>query len=159
MKKLSFNHLIIIILLFISMLFFLFQQFIFHDLHESGFLFFQDLIFMPIEILLVTFILDKILREREKKERLEHQNIVISSFFSEIGNDIIRLFNKDIANKKELSALLCLDQDWNNSNFDETVKTLNSFSYRFNITPDSLNEIKAVLSKKKTYIVSIYSRT
>ncbi len=157
MKKFTFNHLIIIILLFISLVFFTLQMFIFHNLHESGFLFFQDLIFMPIEILLVTFILDKILRDREKKERLQHQNIVINSFFSEIGTDTIRLLNKDIINLKELSILLCMNQDWNNAKFDNTLKVLNSFSYQFNITHDSLNAIKSSLSKNKAYILSFFS--
>ncbi len=157
MKKFTFNHLIIIILLFISLFFFTLQQLIFHNLHESGFLIFQDLIFMPIEILLVTFILDKILRDRERKERLEHQNIVINSFFSEIGTDTIRLLNKDIVNLKELSILLCMNQDWNNAKFDNAFKILNSFSYQFNITHDSLNVIKSSLSKNKAYILSFFS--
>lgn len=157
MKKFTFNHIIIIILLFISLFFFTLQQFIFHNLHESGFLLFQDLMFMPIEILLVTFILDKILRDREKKERLQHQNIVINSFFSEIGTDTIRLLNKDIVNFKELSILLCMNQDWNNVKFDNTLKVLNSFSYQFNITHDSLNVIKSALSKNKAYILSFFS--
>lgn len=157
MKKFTFNHLIIIILLFISLFFFTLQMFIFHNLHESGFLFFQDLIFMPIEILLVTFILDKILRDREKKERLQHQNIVINSFFSELGTDIIRLLNRDIINLKELSILLCMNQDWNNAKFDNTFKVLNSISYQFNITHDSLNVIKSALSKNKAYILSFFS--
>ena len=157
MKKFTFNHLIIIILLFISLSFFALQQLIFHNLHESGFLLFQDLIFMPIEILLVSFILDKILREREKKERLEHQNIVINSFFSEIGTDTIRLLNKDIVNLKELSILLNMNQDWDSAKFDNTFKVLNSFSYQFNITPESLNAIKDALSKNKTYVISFFS--
>ncbi|NMC55739.1 MAG: hypothetical protein GYA50_00760 [Eubacteriaceae bacterium] len=157
MKKFTFNHLIILILLFISLIFFSLQQFIFHNLHESGFLLFQDLIFMPIEILLVTFILDKILRDREKKERLQHQNIVINSFFSEIGTDTIRLLNKDIVNIKELSILLCMDQNWDNVKFDNVFKTLSSICYQFNITPDSLKTIKAALSEKKTYVISFFS--
>lgn len=157
MKKFSFNHVIIIILLFISIFFFTLQQFIFHNLHESGFLFFQDLIFMPIEILLVTFILDKILRDREKKERLEHQNIVINSFFSEIGTDTIRLLNKDVVNLKEISILLCMNQNWDNAKFNDTFKILNSFSYKFNITPDSLRTIKTALSTKKSYVISFFS--
>lgn len=157
MKKFNFNHIIIIILLFISLFFFTLQQFIFHNLHESGFLLFQDLMFMPIEILLVTFILDKILRDREKKERLQHQNIVINSFFSEIGTDTIRLLNKDIVNLNDLSILLCMNQDWNNAKFDDTFKVLNSFSYQFNITHDSLNAIKSALSKNKAYVLSFFS--
>jgi hypothetical protein len=157
MKKIKFNHVIIFILFFASITFFILQQVIFHDIHESGFLLFQDMIFMPIHILLVTFILDKILRDREKKERLEHQNIVISSFFSEIGTDTIKMLNSNIIELKEISSLLNMNQAWEDSNFKSVAKTMATYSYHVNITQDLLVELKRQLPQKKGYLLSLFS--
>lgn len=157
MKKLKFNYVIIFILLIASITFFILQQIIFHDMHESGFLFFQDLVFMPIHILLVTFILDKILRDREKKERLEHQNIVISSFFSEVGTDVIEMFNPSITEIEEISSFLNMNQTWDDATFKHVSKTMEGYSYHVKITQDLLSMLKTQLPKKKEYILSLFS--
>jgi hypothetical protein len=157
MKKLKFNYVIIFILLIASITFFILQQIIFHDLHESGFLFFQDLVFMPIHILLVTFILDKILRDREKKERLEHQNIVISSFFSEVGTDVIEMLNPNITEIEEISSLLNMNQTWDDATFKHVSKTMEGYAYHAKITQDLLSILKKQLPKKKEYILSLFS--
>jgi hypothetical protein len=157
MKKLKFHHVIIFILLFASATFFVLQQLIFHDMHESGFLLFQDMIFMPIHILLVTFILDKILSDREKKERLEHQNIVISSFFSEIGNDVIVMLNTNIVELEKISSVLNMDQTWEDNNFKSAAKIMAAYSYHVNVTQDLLAKLKKQLPQKKEYLLSLFS--
>jgi hypothetical protein len=78
MKRLRFNHAVMMILTALSAVFFVLQYLIFRDIEEETFLLFQDLMFLPIEILLVTFILDRILRSREKQEKLQQIHIVIS---------------------------------------------------------------------------------
>jgi len=48
-----------------------------------------DVAFVPIEVLLVTLIIHRLLSEREKRTRLEKLNMVIGAFFSEMGTDVI----------------------------------------------------------------------
>ena len=81
MKILKSKPLFIIILLSVSCLFFILQNVLFHNTHEGLFLIFQDLIFLPIHVVLVTLILDKIISMREKEEKIERLNILINDFF------------------------------------------------------------------------------
>jgi len=157
MKKISFNHLIIIILLLVSVIFFTLQQILFHDIRESEFLFLQDLMFMPVEILLVTFILDKIVKEREKKERLSNLNILISSFFGETGIFIIKSMNKYIQNIKDLSSLMDIDDNLGESDFKTQLKRVMTFEPDIKVASSTIANIKADLVSKKNYIVSLFA--
>lgn len=51
-----------------------------------------DIAFVPIEALLVTLIIHRMLRMREQRAMLKKLNMVIGAFFSEIGQDLLKLF-------------------------------------------------------------------
>jgi hypothetical protein len=45
----------------------------------------SDIAFLPVEVLLVTMIIHRLLEDNEKKARLDKLNMVIETFFSEMG--------------------------------------------------------------------------
>lgn len=49
----------------------------------------HELAFVPIEVLLVSLVLHRFLERREKRERLEKLNMVIGTFFVEMGSDAL----------------------------------------------------------------------
>ena len=49
----------------------------------------NNLGFLPIQILFVTLIVDELLKKRERKAMLEKMNMVIGTFFSEVGKDLM----------------------------------------------------------------------
>jgi hypothetical protein len=51
--------------------------------------FMGDLAFIPIEVLIVTIIIDRTIDSREKQQRLEKLNLVIGTFFSRAGNPLL----------------------------------------------------------------------
>jgi len=51
-----------------------------------------ELAFLPLEVLVVTLIIDRLLHEQEKKARLKKVNMVVGAFFSEMGLDLLREF-------------------------------------------------------------------
>ena len=157
MKRLRFNQAIVIILIAFSFFFFVLQYLIFHNLKEEMFLLFQDLTFLPIEILLVTFILDRVLRGREKQERLQQVRIVISAFFSEIGTDALAGISGMIAGSEHIKNSLDMKTSWVIKDFDsasEAVKTA-----KLHAEPDakSLIAIRDALTPKKEYLLQMFS--
>lgn len=157
MKRIRFNHVIIIFLAVLSVVFFILQQLIFGDMHESGFLFFQDLMFLPLHILLVTFILDRILHAREKRERLEQLNIVIGAFFSEMGTNAFAVLNSYIFGSKDIQELLDMNANWSNKEFDNAAKQIQAHSFNAHYTSDSLAHLQEILPQKKTYLLQMFS--
>ncbi len=157
MKRLRFNHIIIIVLVIASVVFFLLQQLIFHDIHESGFLFFQDIMFLPVHILLVTFILDRIIYAREKRERLEQMNIVIGAFYSEIGTDALAALNPYISNIGDIEALLDMTSAWTNKSFDTAAAAIKPYPFRICDDACPLVNLLSELPQNKKYLLDMFN--
>jgi hypothetical protein len=65
---------------------------VFHDSHHILIYLVGDLAFIPIEVLIVTLIIDGVLESREKAARAEKLNIVIGTFFSTTGIPLLKRF-------------------------------------------------------------------
>jgi len=65
----------------------------FHDVHHIMIYLVGDIAFVPIEVLLVTLILHKLLSNMEKNALMEKMNMIIGAFFSEIGTELLKYFS------------------------------------------------------------------
>ncbi|MEL7603647.1 MAG: hypothetical protein AAGU77_10885 [Bacillota bacterium] len=157
MKRLKFNQIIVIVLLALSVIFFFVQYLIFHNLEEEAFLVFQDLTFLPVEILLVTFILDRILHSREKQERMQQVRIVMSAFFSEMGTDVLSGIGEMIPDKAELKDKLDMKAGWNAKDFAAVSDALKHI--KLYAIPDAkrLAALRDSLSPGKGYLLQMFS--
>lgn len=46
-----------------------------------------DIVFVPVQVLLVTLIIERLLNERERQAMIKKLNMVIGAFMSEVGGD------------------------------------------------------------------------
>ena len=65
---------------------------IFRDAHHIFIYLLGDIAFLPVEVLFVTLIINQLLSNREKRIKLKKLNMVIGTFFSEAGGQLLRLF-------------------------------------------------------------------
>ncbi|MFA0816614.1 MAG: hypothetical protein ACC608_12610 [Anaerofustis sp.] len=155
-KKFGWNQRIMLVLIVLSVLFAVIQLVLFHDTKESVFLFLQDLIFLPINILLVTFILDRIIQTREKQEKLDHMNIVIGAFFGEIGNDFLRLISQNIAEIDQIRQLVDMNADWSDRQFDRAAATVTSLSFTVVASNEYLQSLKQRLPADRMQLTRLF---
>jgi hypothetical protein len=85
MKRNRWSLILAITLLGISALAYLAQIAVFHDARNTIFYMLQDIAFVPIQVLLVTMIVNELLTRREKLEMQNKLNMVIGAFFSELA--------------------------------------------------------------------------
>jgi len=64
---------------------------VFRDSHHIFIYLLGDVAFVPIEVLLVTLIIHRLLAEREKRAIFEKLNMVIGTFFSQVGSALLRI--------------------------------------------------------------------
>ena len=155
MKKFRFEHMVIIVLVGLSVIFFLLQQLLFHDIHESSFLFFQDLVFLPLHIVLVTFILERVLNAREKRERLEQINILISAFFTETGAAVLETLKPCLDGPDP--ETLQMNANWTDKMFDAAARDTRAGVYHASPSADTLTALKALLPQKKAGILAMFA--
>ena len=76
-------------LIAISAILYLFHYAIFRDPHHIFLWSMTSLAFLPISVLFVTLIINQLLSGREKRARLEKLEMVIGTFFSEVGTRLL----------------------------------------------------------------------
>jgi hypothetical protein len=148
--KYSIWYLIIaIVLLVLSAVFYMLQIHIFHKEEETFFLMLQDLSFVPINVLLVTLIIDRLLKRREKQNLLNKMNMVIGVFFNDIGMELLKICGGFIENIDEINSELQVSQRWDDRDFNKITKHFNIKPTRFILNNENLTILKDFLEKKK----------
>lgn len=85
---------------------------IFRDFHQLSFYFLLDVAFLPMSVLFVTLVVDRVLSERERAGRRHKMNMVVGVFFSELGRPLLGLLQAVLSPGQELlSALQITAQD------------------------------------------------
>jgi len=92
---------------------------IFHDEEHILVFFFSDLAFIPIEILIVTLIIDQLLASRERQARMEKLNMVIGTFFSTLGTPLLSMLARADEGVDAIRSELIFDGDWDSTRFRE----------------------------------------
>jgi hypothetical protein len=99
---------------------------IFHDEHHLFIFFTGDLAFIPIEILIVTLIIDQMLESRERKSRMEKLNMVIGTFFSTLGTPLLAMLSRADPGIGAVRPRLVIGDNWGAGQFIEVKTCLDS---------------------------------
>src|SRR5574342_1318351 len=113
MKKLQRQLALGAVLIVLSTLLYIFQIRVFHAERDTFFYLLQDLAFVPIQVLLVTVIVDQVLRLRDKAAMLNKLNMVIGTFFSEVGTGLLKSFAGFDHHIDRIRPELVVKGDWN----------------------------------------------
>lgn len=140
-----------LILIFLSVIVSISHYLIFKDIHNLMYYLLIDIAFLPLQVLLVTIILNELLSGREKKVLLNKLNMVIGTFFSEIGTELLKIFLKFDNNQQPDFALINL----NNEDFSKFHKIIKNHNFEINSKRDELNLLKAYLVGKRLFLLSL----
>nr|WP_010245479.1 hypothetical protein [Acetivibrio cellulolyticus] len=143
-------------LILLSLTFYGIQFLVFNDSKTTVFYFFQDIAFVPINVFLVSVVLDQIISKREKQEKLRKINIVISAFFNEIGTPLIKLLAQYNLNFHDLKAKICIKSDCIGEDFDRTLKIVESFEFDVDSRIMDLTVLKEFMHTHKSYILGMF---
>lgn len=82
LRRFSFIFYLAIAFLALSAITYLIHYLIFRDVHYILIYMVGDLAFLPLEVLLVVLIIERVLARRERQIRLQKLNMVVGAFFS-----------------------------------------------------------------------------
>ena len=154
-KRYSFVITLTAIFLLLSGLTYFIHYVIFRDIHHIFIYMVGDLAFLPLEVLLVVIIIERILTHREKQAKLQKLNMVVGAFFSEVGNHLLGNLLKEFNNREEISQHLNITEQWTQKDFRNAA----DFAYELNIEIDcqnvDLESLKAFLSSKREFLLTL----
>jgi len=146
-----------IVLIAISTSIYLTQVYVFHKVDDTLFYLFQDLSFVPINVLLVTLILDRLLKKREKQSLLNKMNMVIGVFYNDIGNELLDLLGKFAVNINEISSRLQISASWDKKDFKSRISQHFIDPEKISLNSELLLSLKVFLIEKKQGLLNMLS--
>lgn len=138
-----------IILVFTSIVLYIALYWTFHDPHQELFLLGIDLAFVPLEVLFVVLVIETAIGEREKRIMMEKMNMVIGTFFSEVGAELLtRITNYDPDTDKIRHSLL-VNANWSAADYKRAIGDIEKFDYTLKITGRDTNSLEFLVSTKE----------
>jgi hypothetical protein len=155
MKKAGWQLLFGIILILISSVIYYSSNLYFKNPRDIIYLLIQNIAFLPMQVLFVTLILDRLMSSREKKAMLSKLNMVIGAFFSEVGTGLIKQIILMDQKRTELFPLLLVKPGWKGNQFNTVRKNIKQYPFLINIQTGNLFQLKTFLLEKRGFMLSL----
>ncbi|MGQ9610868.1 MAG: hypothetical protein ACUVWN_16350, partial [bacterium] len=114
-----------------------------------------DIAFVPINVLLVTLIIDKLLSIREKRSLIEKLNMVIGTFFSEIGMELLIFFLEYDTKPDKTRENLIITDKWAEKDFSNVSKKIKNYEYLIESRNGNLKSLKSFLMSKRDFLLRL----
>jgi hypothetical protein len=154
-KKPSWQFWITLILLASSVTTYFLHYLIFRDAHHIFLYMVGDIGFLFIDVLLVILIIERLLSQREKRALMNKLNMVIGTFFSEVGLELLNRFSTFVPQASDLQKKLEINPTWSKRQFQEAVKESRGFPYSVSIDVGALGGLQQFLIIKRSFMLHL----
>ncbi len=155
MKQVRWQVLLGAALVALSAFLYILEVEIFHSPRDTFFYLFQDLAFVPIQVLLVTLIINRLLSVRERRSRFEKLNMVIGAFFSEVGLHLLTYLSDCDPRLEEIRGNLLVANTWSDAEFVRVSRRLKSYDYGIDIGKIDLLYLRSFLAERRDFLLRL----
>jgi hypothetical protein len=155
MDRLRWQVLLIAAFLGLSVLSYTLHYAIFKDEHHIFIYMIGDIAFLPLEVLVVTLVLDRLLKRNEKRSRMERLNTVLGAFFSEVGAQLLSTFSALDPKIDAIRSPLMLKENCSRQDFQRTLEALRTHDFSIHLEVQDLEALRSFLEDKRRLIVSL----
>jgi hypothetical protein len=155
MKLVRWQFMLGVVLVIISVLVYFVQFLIFGRSGETFFYLLQDLAFLPVQVLLVTIILNQLFKRREKLALQRKMNMVIGAFFSEAGASLLKSFPSFDRHQGQINEVLMLRADWSDRDFQNAKDAVQRHDFAMDADRGDLAGLKDFLTVKRVFLLGL----
>ncbi|MGL5316637.1 MAG: hypothetical protein ACRC92_25490 [Peptostreptococcaceae bacterium] len=149
MKKRNYYIKVSIILVILSAIMFYIHYLVFGQAENTAYYSLMNLCFIPINSLVVTILLEKLIDAKEKKERMNKLDMLVGLFFSEIGYNLMHQIIKGDVNAKNFIL--------NFNKLDDIEARIIKYDYYVDINEIDIQEVKALLINNNDLLINLIS--
>jgi len=142
-------------LIALSAVFYFIHFIIFKDPHHIFIYLLGDIAFVPVEVLLVTIIIHRLLEKREKQHKLEKLNMVIEVFFSEIGSKLLTYFSDCDSGLKNIRNQLMVTTRSTDREFQKIHARFKNYDYSIDIHKMNLTDLTEFLTGNRQFLLRL----
>lgn len=154
-KYLNWRILIILLLISASALTYTIHYVIFRDSHHIFIYMVGDMGFLFLDVLLVILFIERVLSQREKRALMNKMNMVIGTFFSEVGLELLKKFSDFVENSESLEKQLEIKPDWKKKDFKRAMEAAKSFPYDIKIDVKNMSDLCDFLRSKRDFLLRL----
>lgn len=154
MNKRTYLIVLAAILIAVSAVIYYIHFLIFHDEHHIFIFMLHDIAFLPLEVLIVGLVIERILAKRESDEKIEKLNMVVGAFFSEIGRPLVAMMLNATSSKDEIISRLSMSDTWEASDYNNArsyIKKNGSFKF----DKADLGKLREFLVDKRSFLLRL----
>ncbi len=149
------SSIIVWCMLLLSFILYLVDYLIFGKPAEIGIGFIGNLAFLPIYVLFVTLMIERILKEREKEALRQKMNMVIGVFFSEVGTPLLRDGASFLSDRALFMDHVKITVQWSDEDFKDLAGYLESSELRMDSRASNMNCMKEFLVNRRGFMLSL----
>ena len=154
MKRHGFLIAAAVVLLVLTAGLYLIHYAIFRDAHHIYIYLVGDLAFLPLEVLLVALIIDRVLDWREKRVMLSKMNMVVGVFFSEMGTRLLGELLPGFDRSQMISGL-GVKHDWSADDFRRATDFADNLKPQADCRAINLEALKGFLSHERDLLLRL----
>ncbi len=154
-KRIDWRVWLALILVAASAVTYLVHYLIFRDVHHIFIYMIGDIAFLFISVLVVTLFIERVLAQREKRALINKLNMVIGTFFSEVGLRLMQRFSAFVSNAGDLSCQLEIKAGWTGKDFQAAAEAARRFPYKVKVDVSALADLQAFLEQKRDFLVRL----
>lgn len=149
------SELLVLLMLVSSALLYGIDYMLFGQAREISFGLLGNLAFLPIYVLFVTLMIERVLKEREKEALKQKMNMVIGVFFSEVGTTLLRDGFSFLLEKEQLSSRVRISAGWSERDFRDLSSFLDNSQLHLDSSLCDLGELKAFLVSRRSFLLGL----
>ncbi|MBI9107044.1 MAG: hypothetical protein JEZ04_09890 [Spirochaetales bacterium] len=154
MTKKSF-FLLALVLVISSVCMFILHYAVFQDFHHIMIYTIHDLAFLPLEVLLVSLVLHRIIDSIQKKLMLNKMNMAIGMFFSECGTALLKSVVLMDDDENEISEHLLIKNSWDKNDYRRALVQVEKLEGNLEMSTEALSSLYQLLSSKRDFLLRL----
>ncbi len=155
MKKLKIYRSFVLVLLLTSVFLYAVEYLMLGDSGSILTAFIGNLAFLPINVLLVSIIIHRLINDMERKNRIEKLNMVIGTFFSQTGTRLLGYFSEADPEIEEIRKYLLVKKDWEKKDFADVNRRLKNYEYAIRAGSLDLKDLRDFLEQRNDSLLRL----
>lgn len=146
---------LIFLLLGASALMYAAHYLIFRDLHHLAIFGLHELAFLPLEVILVTLGMDRLVERTHREESRSKVGIIETLYFNESGSTMLRYLISFDPDSPRLRQLLQVTADWRAQDFIQATRQLKNYAFQLDLEKVDFFGLHYHLSQRHEYYRSM----
>jgi hypothetical protein len=117
--------------------------------------FLGNLAFLPVYVIIVTLMIERVLKERERQAVMRKLNMVIGVFYSEVGNRLLKELSAYVVSSDDFKRHLQINGTWKELEYVTALEFLRENDIRIESSHCEKLGLKKFLVEKRGFLVSL----